>query len=141
MFFRPLLLPMLAQVVLTFLVMGRMYHLRIAEFRQKRIDPQAAATRKEAGNALTDSVAASDNFMNLFETPVLFYLNILSALVLMVPDSSLVILAWMYVLLRTAHSVVHTTSNTVMHRFYLFLASCAVLLGMWVRLGWYILTA
>jgi hypothetical protein len=141
MFFRPLLLPLLAQVALSFVVLARMYWLRLGEIQRKRIDPQSLANRREASRRLTDSSAASDNFVNLFETPVLFYAAILTALVLMIPDRSLVILAWMYVGLRALHSFIHTGDNTVMSRFYVFLASCAVLLGMWVRLGWYIVTA
>ena len=37
------------------------------------------------------------------------------------------------------HSFIHTTYNTVIHRFAVFVASSLVLLGMWVRLGWYII--
>ena len=141
MFFRPLLLPLLAQVALTFAVLARMYWLRLAEMRRRQLDPQALATRQGASRHLTDSAAASDNFVNLFETPVLFYAAIFTALILMIPDRSLAILAWMYVGLRAIHSFVHTGSNQVMSRFYVFLASCAVLLGMWLRIGWYIVTA
>ncbi len=141
MFFRPLLLPLLAQVALTFIVLARMYWLRLGEIQRRKIDPQSLANRHDASKRLSDSAAASDNFVNLFETPVLFYAAIMTALILMIPDRSLVILAWMYVGLRALHSFIHTGANTVTSRFYVFLASCAVLLGMWVRLGWYIVTA
>ena len=141
MFFRPLLLPLLAQVALTFIVLARMYWLRLGEIQRKKIEPQSLASRRDASQRLTDSAAASDHFVNLFETPVLFYAAIFTALILMIPDRSLAILAWMYVGLRVIHAFIHTGANTVMSRFYVFLASCAVLLGMWLRLGWYIVTA
>ncbi len=140
MFYKPLLLPILIQVALTFAVMLRMYATRIREMRAKRIDPQAVATRARGRAALTDSAASADNFANLFETPVLFYLAMVLALVLMVQDPVMVALAWMYVVLRCLHSVIHTTYNTVLHRFWVFVMSCVALLGIWLRLGWYILS-
>ncbi len=139
MFYKPLLLPLLFQVLLTFVVMHRMYFRRIAEFKDKRINPQSVPTRQKFRESLTDSANSADNFSNLFEMPVLFYTAILLALILMLQDSVLVTLAWMYVLLRAVHSYIHTTYNTVIHRFYTFAASCLVLLGIWVRLGWYII--
>jgi hypothetical protein len=140
-FYKPLLLPLVIQVALTFVVLIRMYQTRIAEIRGKNIDPQNFATRSRAALAIQDSAAASDNFNNLFETPVLFYTAILLTLILMLQDPVIVALAWMYVVLRALHSFVHTTYNTVMHRFYLYLMSCVVLLGIWVRLGWYIIVS
>ena len=141
MFYKPLLLPLLIQVALTFVVLIRMYQTRIGEIQSKRIDPQSLATRVKARQVVTDSAASADNFTNLFETPVLFYTAILLTLTLMLQDPVIVALAWMYVILRSVHSFIHTTYNTVMHRFYLYLLSCIALLGMWTRLGWYIVVS
>ena len=58
---------------------------------------------------------------------------------LMLPDMTMVLLAWLFVVLRSIHSFIHTTYNTVIHRFAIFVASSLVLLGMWVRIGWYII--
>lgn len=132
---KPLLLPLLAQVVLTFVVMFRMYAARVAEFRAKRIHPDSVPTRAAFRAQLTDSANSADNFSNLFETPVLFYVAILLALVLLVTDPLLVMLAWLYVLCRVVHSLIHTTYNRVMHRFYAFSASVFVLMVIWVRLA------
>jgi len=139
MYYKPLLLPLLVQVLLTFIVMLRMYRSRVSEFKRKKIHPQSVSTRKEFREKLTDSAAAADNFSNLFEMPVLFYTVVLLALILLVEDTVLVALAWMFVILRIVHSYIHTTYNTVMHRFMVFAASCAVLFFMWARVGWYIL--
>ena len=139
MFYKPLLLPLVIQAALTFVVMFRMYRLRINEFKTKRIHPQTVPSRHKFRQLLTDSAPSADNFSNLFEMPVLFYANILLALILMLQDPVLVALAWLYVFLRVVHSIIHTTYNTVIHRFYVFAASAVVLLGMWVRLGWYII--
>jgi hypothetical protein len=40
--------------------------------------------------------------------------------------------AWLYVLLRVAHSLIHCTYNKVMHRLAVFLASFVLLVGLWV---------
>jgi hypothetical protein len=139
MFYKPLLLPLLIQVALTFLVLLRMYQTRIGEMKNKRIDPQTMATRAAGRKVLINSAASADNFANQFEMPVLFYTGILLALILMWQDPVIVACAWMFVILRALHSVVHTTYNRVMHRFYLYILSCMALLGMWARLGWYII--
>jgi hypothetical protein len=52
-------------------------------------------------------VQASDNFRNLFEVPVLFYV----------------------------HSFIHLTYNRVMHRFAVYVLSTVVLLVLWAALG------
>ena len=141
MFYKPLLLPLLIQVALTFAVLIRMYYTRILEMQRRKIDAQALDTRRRGRELLTDSAASADNFGNLFETPVLFYTAILLALTLLLQDPVIVALAWMYVILRAAHSFIHTTYNTVMHRFYAYILSCIALFAMWVRLGWYIVVS
>ncbi len=139
MYFKPLLLPLLAQVALTFIVMLTMYRKRIAEMKSKRIHPQRTKTRSKAHGVLTDSESAADNYSNLFESPVLFYAAILLTLILMVQDTILVMLAWTYVTTRYVHSFIHITYNRVMHRFSVFIFSSFVLLAIWVRLGWIII--
>ena len=139
MYFKPLLLPLLAQVFLTFTVMLIMYRKRVAEMKTKRIHPQRTKTRSMAHGILTDSETAADNYANLFESPVLFYAAILLTLILMVQDTILVVLAWTYVSSRFMHSFIHMTYNKVMHRFSVFIFSSLVLLAIWVRLGWIII--
>lgn len=141
MYFKPLLLPLLAQVALTFIVMGSMYRTRVAEMKLKQIHPQQIKTRFKSKEMLTKSASAADNYSNLFELPVLFYTAILLTLILMVQDGILVILAWSFVGSRYVHSLIHVTYNQVMHRFLVFVFSSFVLLAFWVRLGWIILQA
>ena len=141
MYYKPLLIPLLIQVLLTFFVWYKMYVARIAEMKKKRIDPQRVSTRAKGREELTDSAACADNLMNQFEMPVLFFVAILLALILMWQDPLLVVLAWLYVTLRIVHCIIHTTYNNVMHRFWAYVLSCGVLLCMWIRLGWYMISA
>jgi hypothetical protein len=43
-------------------------------------------------------------------------------------------LAWAYVALRCVHSYIHLTSNKVMSRFRVFLASFLVLVALWLTM-------
>ena len=138
MYFKPLLIPLLAQVALTFIVMYCMYRKRIAEMKSKKIHPQQVITRSSAHGVLTDSESAANNYANLFESPLLFYTAILLTLILMLQDTMLVVLAWTYVISRGIHSFIHITYNRVMHRFSVFIFSSLILLAIWVRLGWII---
>jgi len=93
-----------------------------------------------AQSLLVDSAGPADNFKNLFEMPVLFFLAVMLSLILLIQDQLLVNLAWGFVILRTIHSLVHCTYNRILHRFTVYVASSLVLVLMWFRLGLYILT-
>ena len=140
MFYQPILLPLLAQVVLTFAVWIFMFVTRMSEIGRKRIRAQELSIRSHSQRLLTESAGPAENFKNLFELPVLFYTAILLSLVLLVQDTLLVQLAWTFVALRAVHSMIHCTYNRVMHRFVVYLASSLVLILMWFRLAMYVLT-
>ena len=125
-----LMLSCLALVTLVFVVGGRVLFCRVREMRSKRIHPQAAATRAQVGERLKDTQAA-DNFQNLFETPVLFYALCAMALAQQRIPDWLVAGAWAYVALRVVHSLIHCTSNRVMQRLAAFMASFALVVGLW----------
>lgn len=74
------------------------------------------------------------NYMNLLEIPVLFYVVCVILFITNHVDTNMVILAWAYVAIRVAHSIIHLTYNNVMHRFPVFVLSNIVLISMWVIL-------
>ena len=129
-----LLGPAFALVLLTFVVWCLMYLRRIREMKSKRISPQKVATRQAAA-ALLEDTAASSNFSNLLEAPILFYALVAIAAGTELITTAMVVMAWTYVGLRYAHSFVHLTYNKVMHRFQLYVVSCAVLWAMWIMLA------
>ncbi|MGH8640636.1 MAG: MAPEG family protein, partial [Burkholderiales bacterium] len=108
--------PLIAQVVIVALVAGRLYATRIAEMRARRIHPQAIATSRTAAGVLQDIVAA-DNFRNLFEVPVLFFAVCCALAITDTVTPAQLALAWVFVGLRAAHSLIHVTYNRVTHRF------------------------
>jgi hypothetical protein len=131
--------PAFALVALTFLVWCRMYVVRIRQMRRERIHPQAVATSVQASAKLTDSRAA-DNFRNLFELPVLFYMALVVAALAGLATSAVLVLAWLFVALRIAHSGIQCTYNKVMHRFMVYMAGASTLWVLWAYLAFLLLS-
>lgn len=135
-----ILLPPTALVLLTGVVFVRLYQDRIAEIRARRIHLQQIATAKQMHDTM-QNVAASDNFRNLFEAPVLFYTLCGFLAITQLTTLFLLACAWGYVVLRAAHSYIHLTSNKVIRRFQLYFASSMVLGVMWAAFAWRLVTA
>lgn len=135
-----ILLPPVALALLTAIVFGRMYKDRIAEIRARRIHPQQLATARQGMETL-QNVASSDNYRNLFEAPVLFYVLCGFLAITQLTTVLLLACAWGYVFLRAAHTFVHLTNNKVIRRFQLFFASSIVLFVMWALFAVRLLTA
>jgi len=125
--------PAVAMVALTVVVWFRMYTTRIALMKREHIHPQAVALSAQAASKLTDSKAA-DNFKNLFELPVLFYLALVLAAETAQVNALTLTLAWLFVALRVAHSAIHCGYNKVYHRFYAYVAGGFALWVLWAVL-------
>jgi len=128
-------LPALVMAALTFVVWWRMYFTRIGQMKRERIHPQSVATSAQAAAKLTDSRAA-DNFRNLFELPVLFYLALVVAAQAGLASAVVLALAWLFVALRIVHSWIQCTYNKVMHRFYVYVSGGMVLWVLWGMLAY-----
>jgi hypothetical protein len=130
----PLLPPLLAMVGLTLLVWLRLYAVRLPEMRRSKIDPQRLAG--SADKHLLKDTRASDNFINLFEVPVLFYALVLATVSAGVHDAVLVGLAWAFVGLRGLHSLIQCSYNRVVHRFVAYALATLALFAYLGRLAW-----
>lgn len=123
--------PMFGMVVLTAMVWVRMYLVRVAEMKEKRISPQKVSLSGQAAQLLENTNAA-DNFRNLFEVPVLFY-TICVVLLISGNDSQLLLgMSWLFVALRALHSFIHVTYNRVLQRFKVYILGTLLLYAMWV---------
>jgi hypothetical protein len=131
---RLIILPALAMVALTFIVWWRMFFTRIGQMKRERIHPQAVATSAQATARLTDSRAA-DNFRNLFELPVLFYLALVVAALTAQVTILTMSLAWAFVVMRIVHSAIQCSYNKVMHRFRAYVAGGLLLWTLWLVIG------
>jgi len=128
-----ILTPMLALIVWTFVMWFWMYATRIPAMRIAGIDP-ARIKRKDELDALPVSVKQiADNYNHLHEQPTLFYALALYCQVAGTADPLNVGLAWGYVALRIAHSLIQCTVNFVPLRFVVFAASSLVLMAITAR--------
>ena len=127
----PIWMPCSAMVGLTGLVWVKLYADRLGEMRARKIDPQSLATAGALAGRL-ERTQAAENFRNLFEVPVLFYLLCVALALNGGSTPGFVAAAWAYVGLRTLHSFIHVTYNRVMHRFLAYVASTLLLFGMWI---------
>ena len=134
-----ILYPLLAMFLLVCLVAATMLRRRVTFYKQNRVHPQKTATSSEMAAVMPDS-RGPDNFRNLFELPIMFYVATLTIYVAGLVCTPHLILAWGYVIARYAHSFIHCTSNVVMHRFYAFLTSCVLLVCIWLMLAYQLFT-
>ena len=72
------------------------------------------------------------NLANLFEMPVLYFALVPLLLMFRQVTTAQLALAWIYVILRTIHSMIHLGPNAIRPRFQVYLVSVAVLAAMWV---------
>ena len=131
---RPILAPLMALVLWTFVMWAWLYATRIPAIRKNKIvmDPQ-----RPGGELLAQLPAEvrwkADNYNNLMEQPTLFYAVALT-LALLDADAGLNTgLAWLYVGLRVVHSLVQAIVNIIIIRFAIFMAASFVLLVMAIR--------
>ena len=71
-------------------------------------------------------------YRNQFELPVLFYILIAIALPLRHADLVIVVLSWVFVILRFAHAGIFVSSNKLGPRSTVWVVGVLVLLIMWV---------
>jgi hypothetical protein len=130
----PILAPLIALVLWSFVMWAWLYATRISAIGKNKVvyDPQRPAEEFHA--QLPAEVRwKADNYNNLMEQPTLFYAVALTLALLDAGTGLNATLAWLYVGLRIAHSLVHAIFNVVMLRFALFMAASIVMLAMTVR--------
>ena len=126
--------PAVAMAALTFGVGLHMFRVRVAQIKRDHIRLRSIATSRDAAEKLTDS-APADNFGNLFELPVLFYLALCIAFFTAQVNALTLGLAWLFVGTRLVHSAIHCSYNRVVHRFYAYIAGYFVLVALWAVLA------
>jgi hypothetical protein len=116
--------PVFGMILLTFLVWLYMYVRRISFITKNQLSPVDLAVPGALAQLSPPAVSnPSDNFQNLFEIPVLFYVLAVYLFVTEQVDTTYVAAGWIFFVFRVSHSAVHCTINIVMLRFYLYLLS------------------
>lgn len=130
-----MLYPMFAMILLTFTVAGYLLKMRIAAVKSGKV--KLSAFQLNTGEDMpVKMLQAARNYTNLFEVPVFFYAAGTITLALHLYSPSLILLGWLFVASRIAHSWIHLTSNNVIRRLQAFMAGNICVLLMWTILVW-----
>jgi hypothetical protein len=125
-----ILSPALALICWTLLVWAWMYALRIPAMTKAGIDPDEAKHPGSLSGLPTSVRAVADNYNHLHEQPTVFYALVFYTQLAGNAGALTVNLAWAYVLLRIAHSLVQNLGNKVMFRFGIFALSSLTLVAL-----------
>jgi hypothetical protein len=131
--------PIAAMMLLVAIVTVMMLKERIGEMKNRRIHPNTVASSTQM-NQILENTKGADNYKNLAEMPILFYVLCVALFATQMVSSGWLYAAWVYVALRFVHSFIHIGYNTVMHRFYVFAASLTLLFWMWAIFVWQLAT-
>ncbi len=118
--------PVVAQIILTFIVYSFLPIVKKRALENNEVD---LVRRPLHDDAWPDSVLKiTNNVRNQFESPVLFYALCFMLWALSSVNAVVLSAAWLYVVLRVVHAIVHTGSNVVPIRKKVFMASTLVLM-------------
>ncbi len=136
-----ILVPVLAQVLLTLVVMVLMGRAKARSMRtrRQRMDDIALATAADWDD---DARKLVNNYANQFEMPVLFYVVSAFALITRSVDVAMVLLGLAFVASRVvARLHPHRQHNACSPRFTVFLVGRRLLAAMWGLVGWRVIAA
>lgn len=124
--------PMIAHAALVFIL----YALLLYRRKNKTLTSRDAVTQyREKGVEGQASYIVNRNIANQFELPVLFHAICLLLYITDADNVVTVVLAWLFVISRYAHSYVHVTSNRLRYRAPLFGIGFALLVCLWAWLA------
>ena len=135
--YSPLLVPVVALVAWTLLIMLWMLVSRMREFRRLGVTlgtiPDGARGVDLEGKAEASAQWKSHNYNHLMEQPTIFYALVIASALMGMDQPINVWLAWGYVGFRVIHSLIQCTVNTVRYRLTLFGLASLCLLGLTVH--------
>lgn len=132
----PIFAPIITLVIWTIVMLFWMAGLRLPTIQRLKLPTTAGQRTADLARQMPAKIQwSADNYNHLMEQPTLFYATALCAAMMGMGDGLNLTLAWAYVGLRIAHSLVHATVNIVLLRFGLFFLSTLALLWMAINLG------
>jgi hypothetical protein len=134
--FQSILTPVLALICWTFVMWLWMYATRIPAMQKAGIDAGKIQQKGELDVLPIEVKRIADNYNHLHEQPTVFFALAFYSHLVGVADELNVMLAWAYVALRVAHSLIQAVWNYVPVRFLAFILSSLVLIVMAARNVW-----
>ncbi|MEB3415264.1 MAPEG family protein [Alteriqipengyuania sp. WL0013] len=134
-----ILQPVVALMAWTMVMWVWMYATRFPAMSKAKVDPKDLAggdTGTTLDKVLPPQVQwKAHNYNHLHEAPTLFYAVAIVIAIIGQGDGFNLWLAWAYVALRVAHSIVQATVNNVPVRFGLFILSTVALMALILHAG------
>jgi hypothetical protein len=127
-----LLIPLFLHIILIFMVGSRMLRSRIKSVRSGAAKISEVAV--DAGAWPRRVQAIGNNFDSQFDLPTLWYAVCALLVSLQLVDIVQVVLSWVFLVCRFAHTAIHIGNNDVPSRMRVYLAGFFVILLMW---GWF----
>ena len=123
-----ILTPVLAMIIWTLVMWVWMYATRIPAMKKAGINA-AKMKKKSEMDVLPSSVSRiADNYNHLHEQPTVFFALAIYCHLVGMTDELTIMLAWSYVCLRVAHSLIQAMWNFIPVRFLVFVLSSVVLM-------------
>jgi hypothetical protein len=131
-----ILAPVVALVAWSLIMMLWLYAVRFPAMKRKGINLKGRVGSKTGSleGVLEDHVNwKAHNYNHLMEQPTIFYAIAISLALLGHGGGISLILAWLYVAFRIAHSLVQATINVVTFRLSFFALASACLIGLTIQ--------
>jgi len=119
-------LPVLAHIILIFMVYIYLGRVKTRAVKEGNVDRQKASLNPKAWPEYV--VKVSNNLDNQFESPILFYMLSVIYYLTNHVNNILIFIMGIYVLSRYIHAYVHVTSNYVPYRYKFFVIGLLILL-------------
>lgn len=133
-----ILFPVFALILLTFIVQTRMGFCRVRAASRGRVELKDIALNSQAWP--DDVIKVGNNFNNLLQVPVLFYVLAAFLLITRSVDYLQIVLAWVFVASRVVHTLIHIGANNVLHRLFAYAFGNVVVIVMWVYFAFHIIS-
>jgi len=125
------LYPVFVMVLLSVVVGLRLVQLRFRAVKQDGLHAGYFLMNR-GGKAPAYMIQAEQQYANLYETPMLFYVVVVLIYVLGLSNGFSVVLAWAYTLSRILHAWEHMGKNRLATRRRIFLTSIMLVATMWI---------
>lgn len=126
-------IPVFLMVLLTAIVWARMLQVRVAAMKQIRLHPEKMKSQQAKSLLPETANIPAENFINIFEVPVLFYVLVGFMLIADQVSNFSIFAAFLFVFLRYIHSFIALTYNKVTQRFLVYVLGSLVLWVMWAH--------
>ena len=124
---------MFTMVLLTFIIACLAVKVRFSSVKTGDVSPKYF--RLMDGQDVPDLITKTTrNFNNQFEIPTLFYVVCTLYICFGIESLIALVFAWLFILLRVAHSYIHLTYNHILHRMLTFWASFMCVMVLWINL-------